>query len=179
MNVWNKIITNSRKSKYPDLNFVRFVARNYFGGFPRDRFHFLDLGSGDGANTWFLENEGFRVTAIDGSPGARAHVHTDLATWDYPTGEYDCALDINSLCHIESPPFSKIRNALKHGGKFFSICPADDTWRGTLEGKGYCRCATAEQVIEMFEPFTGLRFGRAVYPDGEHAITSWIIEATK
>ena len=34
-------------------------------------------------------------------------------------------------------------------------------------------------VAQLYDCFTGLRFGRASYPDGDHAITSWIIEAMK
>jgi SAM-dependent methyltransferase len=169
-----------RQSRYPSEHLIRFVARNYFGAPDRSKVRFLDIGSGRHANnTRFLEDNGFDVTAIDSSQHALAHIHAAIHDLAFVWDSFDCVVDHNTLCHVEHPPMEEIKNWLKPGGKFFSVAPADDTPRGHLQGKGFVRCATQEEIEKLYECFTGLRFGRACYPDGDTSITSWIVEAVK
>lgn len=194
---WNQIIS-TRQNKYPSEHFVRFVARNYYNVGDRSRVRFLDLACGAGANSQYLAGEGFRVVALDASEKALATLHArmarerdeaakiridyvcqDVCDWDYPERAFNCVLDHNSLCHVQNPPFLWVWDTLKPGGKFFCVCPAFDTWRGTLEGKGYCRIATADEMREYLRKFSKVEIGKASYPDGAHQITSWIIECTK
>ena len=196
MNIWERIITPHLKQKqYPAENFVRFVARNFYKARDRSKIHFLDLGCGPGANSWYLAHEGFRVTALDVSAAAIAslkyrfseekfnaniaYVQSDILQWDYPNSVFNCVVDHNVLCHVEHPPIQKIHDSLISGGKFFSVCPANDTWRGTLVNKGFCRCARRDELRELYAPFTDLRIRRMSYPDGKYTIVSWIVEATK
>ena len=185
----------TRQAKYPNENFVRFVAKNYYDVPDRSKVRFLDLGCGAGANTWYLAHEGFRVTAVDRSESALASLRhrfqeerfphqvvfleRDINHLDVAPACFDCVLDHNTLCHIEKPPFDAIHDALKDGGRFFSVAPALDTWRGTLEGKGFCRVASEHEVREMLKMFSDVKIRHSSYPAGDHDITSWIIEATK
>jgi len=195
MNYWNKIIITQRQAKYPAETFVRFVARNYYGEPDRSKVHFLDLGCGAGANSWFLAREGFRVTALDGSEGAlaslkhRFHVeqfnadvhyaHSDICEWLYPVSKFNCVLDHNTLCHVEKPPMDKIYGSLISGGKFFSVAPAEDTWKGTLINKGFCRTLMRGEIKRLYRPFEDIKIRKQTYPDNQFTIASWVIEATK
>ena len=67
------------------------------------------------------------------------YLQADITNFPLQENFYDCIIDHNSLCHVEKPPYFTIFDALKPKGKFFSVMPADDTWKGTLEGKGFCR----------------------------------------
>jgi len=177
--IWDAVNVN-RQAEYPETHFVQFVARNFYSAPDRSKVHFLDIGSGRHArNTRFLSDKGFTVTAVDPSQYALANIHASVNELAFAWDTFDCVLDCNTLCHVEHPPMEKIRNWLKPGGKFFSVAPADDTPRGHLQGKGFVRCATQEEIEKLYECFTGLRFGRACYPDGDTSITSWVIEATK
>jgi len=194
---WN-VILSKPQNEIPSERFVQFVMRNYRNVGDRSRIRFLDLACGAGANSQYLAKKGFSVVALDQSTKALAilrermnwerdeaaknrvqFVCADVCDWEYPDRAFDCVLDHNSLCHVPNPPFLWIWDTLKPGGKFFCVCPAFDTWRGTLEGKGYCRTATADEMREYLRKFSKIEIGRASYPDGAHNIASWIIEATK
>ena len=179
MKHWSHILKTQRQAKYPTENFVRFVARNYYDVSARDTIKFLDLGCGAGANTLYLRNEGFNVIAVDNAECSLANLHADILDLNFETERFDCILDNNTLCHIEDFPFEKIKWWLKDNGKFFSVCPTSETWRGTLEGKGYCRCATKREIEQLYSEFSKLEIGRACYPDRGHEISSWVIEALR
>jgi len=177
--IWDGIITSTRQATEPETIFVRFVDRNYPIG---SKVHFLDIGSGRNANhtVWLIHKRGFNVTAIDSAPSALAHIHQDICSVDsFAPDSFDCCIDINTLCHVEDPPIEKIKTWLKPGGKFFSMAPTNETVRGHLEGKGYCRCATSEQILKLYEPFDHLEIGLSSYPTKAGQIYSWVIEATK
>lgn len=177
-NIWDAEL-QKRQAKYPDLNFVRFVARTY--GLPAPHQYFvLDIGSGGGANTKFLDENRFEVIALDNSPFAEAHIEKDIRDFKCQPEAFDCILDCNTLCHVEQPPLGHIKHWLKRGGKFFMVAPADDTWRGTLEGKGYCRVASEHELREMLRMFSDVKIYKASYPDFlGHNITSWVVEASR
>ncbi len=177
--MWNEIITTSRQATEPETIFVRFVDRNYT---PSPNVHFLDIGCGRNANhtVWLIHKRGFNVTALDSAPGALAHIHQDICLVDsFAPNSFDCVLDINTLCHVENPPIEKIKTWLKPGGKFFSIAPTNETARKHLEGKGFCRCASSEQILKLYDCFERIEIGLASYPTRDGQIYSWIIEATK
>ncbi len=175
---WDSIL-QKRMAKYPSELLVRFVARNYYGVADRSKVHFLDLGSGSGANLWYLFNEGYRVTGLDGSDYAIAHIHTRIEDYTFPFKTFDCIIDHNTLCHVKTPPMERIRAALKEGGKFFSVAPTSETWKGHLDGKGYCRCAMKRDLEDLYKSFSKVSIGRASYPDRNRQITSWVVEAVK
>ncbi len=175
---WNEILSQ-RQAKYPAEAIVRFVASNFYDAPCRPDVHFLDIGTGGGAIAKFLEAEDFNVTAIDSAPRARAHYHEEIETIDFCPESFDCIIDHNTLCHVENIPTKKIKSWLKPGGLFFSVAPRDDTWRGHLVGKGYCRLASLKEIIELYDDFAPLEVGYATYTHNGHEITSWIVEGGK
>lgn len=195
MTLWDPIM-KTRQAAYPSELLVRFVARNYYAVPDRSRVKFLDIGSGGGANSWYLAHQGFDVTALDSSISALAslkhrfeeekffrdkvtYLETDICGYPLQENCYDCIIDHNSLCHVERPPYYTIFDALKPKGKFFSVMPADDTWKGTLEGKGFCRTPPQAEVYSWLSMFPKVEVRKASYPDRGETITSWVIEASR
>jgi 2-polyprenyl-3-methyl-5-hydroxy-6-metoxy-1,4-benzoquinol methylase len=192
---WDRRMAMTRQARYPELNFVRFVADNYYSAPDRSRVKFLDLGCGAGANSWYLAHEGFHVTALDKSTAALeslklrfeeerffrdriTFVQADIRAIDLGDRQFDCVLDHNSLCHVERPPLVTIHESLKRGGKLFMVAPSPDTWKETLWGKGYCRLPTEKKLRDMLKMFSDIKIGKASYPHRGHDIKSWIVEAT-
>lgn len=66
---WEEIHSSRDWGKYPSLDIVRFVARNFYSK-DRSNCKILDYGCGQGANTWFVAREGFDAYAFDGSESA-------------------------------------------------------------------------------------------------------------
>lgn len=64
---WNKIFEDNEWGKYPPEELVRFIARNFYQYKNKQDIKILEIGSGTGANIWFLAKEGFDVYGIDGS----------------------------------------------------------------------------------------------------------------
>ena len=189
---WPKYMATHPQADYPDLNVVRF-AKQWF----RPPLEVLDIGCGAGANALFLATEGFSVTAVDPAAdmltilGQRA---VDLGIFDNlrvirggikdvlqkEQTKFDFILDFNTLCHLEDAYWQRVHWALRAGGRFLSVSPAEDTWRGTLDGKGFCRVASELEVREMLSMFYDVKIHRAEYPDfKDHQITSWVAEAVK
>ena len=183
------------KQKYPNELFVRFMARNYYGVPDRSRVRVLDIGSGNGANSWYLAYEGFSVTALDKNDAAMAalkhrfeqekffrdrieYVVGDIATHPLRENHFDVIADINTLCHVQNPPMYSLRDALKKDGKFFCIAPADKTWKErVMEGKDYCRFNDKFEMLTLLKPFRQINIQPASYPDDSHQMKSWICEA--
>ena len=156
----------------PDL--MRLVARR----FPLSAGHFLDIGSGSGANAHELVKRGHSVVPIDKDPQTPAF-HIDIRDAENIGAPFDCIYDINTLCHVENPPFEKIKSWLKPDGYFFSIWPAYGTSERVKEGKDYTRLVTEYDLRLMLTPvFSEVRFGFTDYrlPDSA-SYQSWIVEA--
>ncbi len=180
MNTWDRLLEGSQ-GQSPNTMLIAFVARTYYrSSRPRHSTRFLDIGPGrHAANQVFLEAKGFDVISVDPSSRALKNLQADIREVDFPTEHFDLVYDINTLCHVERPPMEAICRWLKTGGRYFSIAPTEDTWRGVGEGKDYTRYATLEQIETLHECFTGLRCSRQSYPSGDHQINSWIVEAIK
>lgn len=67
--VWEEVHQKRSWGRYPSEDVIRFTMRNFRSMDPAT-IRFLDLGCGNGANTWFLRREGFVVHGIDGSGSA-------------------------------------------------------------------------------------------------------------
>src|SRR5580698_3665863 len=69
---WEEIHKAKDWGRYPNEEMVRWVSINYGGCAHsyRHKFKFLDLGCGQGATTWYLSREGYKVVSIDGSKSA-------------------------------------------------------------------------------------------------------------
>ena len=176
MNIWDKLLEGSQ-GLAPNTVLVAFVMRHYL---PKRHVAFLDIGPGrHAANQVHLEARGFNVFSVDPSLRALKNMQADIREVEFETGQFDLIYDVNTLCHVENPPMESICRWLKIGGRFFSIAPTEDTWRGVGEGKEFTRFANLEGIERLHDCFTGLRVSRQSYPHGDHQINSWIIEAVK
>ncbi|MCR9203342.1 MAG: class I SAM-dependent methyltransferase [Halobacteriovoraceae bacterium] len=148
--VWNDIFGGRDWGKYPPLNLVRFVARNYYNALSRKDVRFLELGSGPGANLWYLANEGFTVHGIEGSSVAVDKSLSRLKECNlenligkviaddysrplpFESNSLDAVIDIESLyCNkLDSSRkiVEEVFRVLKPGGKFFSMTFTEETW---------------------------------------------------
>src|SRR5512139_523085 len=164
---WPLHLATHRQAIWPSEPLMRFIPRNY-GEVPhRNKIKILDIGSGKHApNTDALTKMGYDVTAIDFSPGALCHERADIrASGLFGAETFDVVLDINTLCHVEHPPIKEIHGWLKVGGKFYSIAPTTATWKAGLEGKGYCRLATWDDIKFLMGPFESVLHGFIEYAD--------------
>lgn len=158
--IWEEIFASNEWGKYPPISLVRFVARNFYKAKERSKIKILELGSGPGANLWFMAREGFTVYGIDFSQTACEKARARLAgenlsdhiggilTGDYAEklaefedSYFDAIVDMESLyCNS----FEKSRNIveicfskLKPGGLMFSQTFSDKTWGMQGESIGY------------------------------------------
>ena len=76
---WEKVFKENEWGKYPDENFIRFLARNFYKK-DRKNIRILEIGCGPGANIWYMAREGFDVYGIDGSSIAIERARTRLKT---------------------------------------------------------------------------------------------------
>ncbi len=187
--------------QYPREDLIRFVARNYYDAPHRSGVHFLDLGCGAGAATWYLLREGFSVTAMDGSlsamnrladrislnEAARATLMlqdlTLLQPTSQPQGYYDCILDICTSQHMEDKDQTAlIENALrwlKPGGRIFSVLAStgsDISFHATDTGIsmiGYTG------ITDLFKSFYDLNIDRLDRRVDGRTWAEWIVIATK
>jgi SAM-dependent methyltransferase len=172
--IWDNLLSG-QQAQAPSERLVEFVSRHY-----RPPANFLDIGPGKHApNQHFLEARGFDVVSVDISARALKNIHGDITTIEFPEHSFDLIYDINTLCHVESPPLAKIRSWLKPSGRFFSVAPAAGTWRGVGDGKDFTRYATREQIEQLYDCFIGLRVGPASYSRQEGQIYSWVVEAMR
>ncbi len=165
----------------PDTALMRFVRRRFpYTG------TFFDVGSGEGANARELATRGHRVFSIDKDPLAPIpvqetpgwHVSGDIC--EYPLkGPFDLIYDVNTLCHVEHPPWEKIKKALKPEGIFFSVCPTYHSPQYIALGKEFTRTYAELGLRETLQPyFVEIRIYWRHEPDFKgNALESWIVEA--
>ena len=161
----------------PDTALIRFVSRRF--SYPAT---LLDIGSGEGANARELRERGHEVITVDKDPNVECNHPCDIM--DYhpdPWEAYDLIYDINTLCHVEYPPYMRISSWLRPGGLFFSICPA--IWTDGKErigrGKEFTRFITAVDLKAVLQlSFSTVQLYERKEPDflGNN-IHSWIVVA--
>lgn len=148
---WEDVFSNQEWGKYPPIELVRFIARNFYSAPHREKIKILELGSGTGANLWFCAREDFTVYGIEGSQTAcdfsiqRLHNnHLDENIGKIITGDYFKLLDtfeenyFDAIIDVESlycNPFKRTKEIvakafkkLKSGGKMFSMTFANKEW---------------------------------------------------
>lgn len=69
--VWERTFSTRPWGQYPSEEAIRFVKRAQAAVAGRAA---LDIGAGQGACTWMLMREGFKVTAVDGAPAGLARI---------------------------------------------------------------------------------------------------------
>ncbi len=144
---WEAIFASRAWGKYPPEPVIREIMRKFSRVPDRKAVRVLDLGSGPGANTWFLAREGFSVAAIDGSPSGiaqnRARLTSENLTADLQVGDFtqrlpwddasfDAVLDNASLCANPMRSMlscaAEVKRVLKPGGMFISLNFTERTW---------------------------------------------------
>lgn len=151
LDIWENIFKNNEWGKYPPVSLIKFIAKNYYKSPNRKGIKILEIGSGTGANIWYMAREGFTVYGIEGSKTAcdnalkRLSVEGlddlvgEIVVGDYaryldsfPDGYFDAIIDCESL-YCNSFDKSKLVintafNKLKSGGRMLSITFADGTF---------------------------------------------------
>ena len=84
--IWERVFSSQPWGKYPGEDLIRFVARNFYAAPDRAAVRVLEVGSGTGANLWFLAREGFAAFGVEGSPTAARQsldrLGAECAGWD-------------------------------------------------------------------------------------------------
>ena len=153
MSVWEKIHSSSSWGKYPCEELVRFMGKNFFS-IPleeRKKISVLEIGTGQGANIWFLLKENFDVYGFDISPSAidkmkfflkNMNLLPDDAGSRFVVGdmtegipfnkEFDVIIDCaTTWCSTYSQHFeiySKVFDSLKSGGFFWVWHILKNSW---------------------------------------------------
>ncbi len=151
LEIWDQIFKTTEWGRYPSTPLIRFIARNFYHHTDRNAVKILEIGSGPGANLWFLAREGFKVYGIDGSPAACEKAISKLKNDnldsqigkmlvgdyfdklnDFEDNSLDAIIDIESLyCNDFEKSKAIIKTAfkkLKPKGRFFSITFAEGSW---------------------------------------------------
>lgn len=195
--VWEDIYNSKEWGIYPELEVVRFVARNFFSYENRDEVKVLDLGCGPGSNTWFLSEQGFNVTAVDGSAtavkkckkllkrkGLKAQVEVaDFLNLPYSDKSFDLIID---CCSIQHNNFESINNIvstchslLRPNGKMFSIMCNEDSSLQT--NHGVIHFITLSEIEEVFKNFENVQIDHSTRTDHNRTLNEkkWHISASK
>jgi SAM-dependent methyltransferase len=188
--VWENIHSERAWGAYPKEEVIRWVAKNFYQVKDRSKVKFLDLGCGAGANTWFLDREGFDVTGIDGSPTAvnRSPVKgkclvADAINLPFEDNSFHAVIDVACIAHNKWQDAKRIvkeiRRVLKQSGALLSIMPSSDCYRAPYEGKGAVIFPNETDVHVLFYPEINIFNGWTAYSSGNYTIKHWVISGTK
>lgn len=173
--VWEKIFSSQPWGKYPGEDLIRFIARNYYGATDRAAVRILEVGSGTGANLWFIAREGFAAFGAEGSetaveiarrrldeecpgwnaaPRHGAIVKADIVALPWPDGFFDAVLDSEAVycnafeasCRI----YREMHRVTRPGGRLFVRTFATGTW-----GDGVGRELDARRYLAEVGPMAG------------------------
>lgn len=149
---WETVFKEQEWGKYPPECLIRFIAANYYKK-DRKTVKILELGSGTGANLWFMAREGFDVYGIEcsktaverskqrlQSEGLKADITIgDIAVLPYQFSYFDAVVDGDCLyCNSTEDTKSilrEVKRVLKKDGLFFSRTPTDKMYIGKLFDK--------------------------------------------
>jgi SAM-dependent methyltransferase len=172
--VWESVYQTRPWGQYPGEDVIRFVKGNFSGAADRARVRLLEVGSGAGANLWFMAREGFCVHGIEGSETAvrltqerldrecpawrqaGGEVRTgDMARLPYPDGFFDAVLDVVAVCYSgfddARQVYAELARVTKPGGRLFSRTFARGCWgEGTGEHAGPDMWVCAEGHLKGF-----------------------------
>jgi len=149
---WEKVFQSQEWGKYPEVNLVRFIARNFYKALDRNKVRILDVGGGTGANSWYIAREGFDVYVIDGSEtaikilknrfekeGLKSHTYVgDVINLPFEDNFFDGVVEVeclscNTLKNVQRI-VDEIHRVLKPKGKVYSQFLGKETW-GFNSGK--------------------------------------------
>ncbi len=164
--VWETVYRTRAWGQYPGEDVIRFVKGNFPNAEDRAQVRLLEVGSGAGANLWFMAREGFCVHGIEGSETAvrltRERLDRECPQWreaggnvqsgdfqqlPYPDNYFDAALDVVAICYSGFDEARKVYRELarvtKPGGRLFARTFARGCWgegTGTAAGPDMWVC---------------------------------------
>ncbi|GAC1600255.1 MAG: hypothetical protein NVS3B2_02280 [Ramlibacter sp.] len=189
--IWEDVYRARPWGKYPGEDVIRFVAANFYEAADRATVRLLEVGSGTGANLWFMAREGFCVHGVEGSatgaklacerldrecPAWRARggqvLVADIASLPYPDAHFDGALDIVAICYsgfdAARAIYAELARVVRPAGKLFVRTFEQGCWgEGTGNPVGPGMWACGEGPLAGFGPtrFTSRQQVAALLPD--------------
>ena len=142
--IWERVFSSQAWGKYPGEDLIRFVARNYYSAPDRAAVRILEVGSGTGANLWFLAREGFAAFGAEGSPTAAQQARDRLAAecpgWNaaprhgeivigdigrlpWPDGHFDALVDSEAVYCNSYDDSRAIYREMHRVARSFHRCP--------------------------------------------------------
>lgn len=194
---WDKVFAERAWGRWPNTRFVEWAMRRFGGAELHSQVHFVELGSGAGAQLRFLRDEGFHVLGIEGSAAAIAQArglligdaywvlkHADLADYDGVAPEsVECVYDVCTLQHLSPMIVGKVieraKGWIKPGGYLFSMYAADCVEPAISPGVPVPHFATLRDIFRMFGEPPAIRVAsETIMADGKER-KHWIVEWQK
>jgi ubiquinone/menaquinone biosynthesis C-methylase UbiE len=174
---WENIHSKEQLGRYPSEHLIRVMAHHFYGVPNRKDIKILEVGSGQGAQIWYLSREGFSTYGVEGSKTAiescqkrlkaenlKADIQKgDIINLDYPENFFDCVIDMECLTtnsfqntqHI----IKEIHRVLKKDGIFFSQTFSTNTYIGDdfqeIEKNTYKNIGNGNLARKRLIRFTG------------------------
>lgn len=149
--LWETVYRSRAWGQYPGEDVIRFVKGNFSNVPDRAQVRLLEVGSGAGANLWFMAREGFCVHGVEGSETAvrltRERLDAECPAWrqaggqvraadmarlPYPDGYFDAVLDVVAICYSgfdeARQVYGELARVTKPGGRLFSRTFARGCW---------------------------------------------------
>jgi SAM-dependent methyltransferase len=165
--VWESVYRSRVWGQYPGEDVIRFIKGNFASVPDRAQVRLLEVGSGAGANLWFMAREGFCAHGVERSetavrlagerldrecPGWRrigGDVRVgDMARLPYPNGFFDAVLDIVAACYGSfdeaQQTYGELARVTRAGGRLFSRTFARGCWgdgTGAQAGRDMWLCS--------------------------------------
>ncbi len=164
----------------------------------RNELKVLDLGCGQGASTWFLAREGFKVCSVDGSISALEKTSVRMAKEHLPfegsvccftklpffSNSFDVVVDVVSSVHNSMADlfiiFDEVSRVLKPGGKLFSVMPTVCTAKQAYQDAPttFLRQRDVHQLLKR--DFSSINILLSTYQlDQNCTIENWIVTADR